>query len=483
MMVPEYDHDRIVRINTQDHAAGTGRMRWLSAGEAGRMELLRENLLEAVGREAAFEFNGTKPVYRRLSPGCALCGRGNWSCLFINNICNARCFFCPTRQDTQDDPGTSTLTFSDPEEYADYLERFGFEGASISGGEPLMTLEKTLQFVSTLRRRFGEGMYLWMYTNGTLLTTDSVRRLADAGLDEIRFNIVATGYDLTSLRMAIGVIPSVTVEIPAVPEDMEIVKAKLEELSEAGVAYLNLHQIRCTTHNRDNLAGRGYTFLHGPQVGILESELAALRIMDHARENHIDLGINYCSLIYRHRFQTRAARQRWARHMVKPFEAVTHAGLIRTLHIDTDARTIAEMEKGLALKGVDPARWSVNSNRSRMTIDAQLLGMVDDPPPPVKVSYSLAMIRPAVSYQNAFKEVRLASGRTVVLERGPVFPEMELGSDELALFVESFLSGSMPDMDALYTRAAALGVSEPTRTTWQRIIQAEGLRSGLLEYY
>lgn len=484
MLIPELDREAILRMNSEEYAACDVPARWLDPGEAEGAELLRTRLLQDIGEGLTFAFNSTKPVYRGLSPGCSQCGQGKWSCLFISNLCNARCFFCPAEQNNHDEPGTSTLTFSEPEEYADYLEQFGFRGASISGGEPLISLDKTLPFIAAMKRRLGTDIHLWMYTNGTLITPDIALRLADAGLDEIRFNIAATGYDLAAVRMAAGVIPFVTVEIPAVPEDLAIMKTRLQELSAAGVSFLNLHQIRCTPYNREKLSSRGYTFLHGPQVGVLESELTALKLMAHAQEHGIDLGMNYCSLIYRHRFQARSSRQRWAGLMAKPFEGVTGSGLIRTLRINADAMTTSSLVSDLAARGADPSLFSLSSARDSLVVAAELLGMPDAPGARVNVSYAIASVRPAVTYRNPFREVRLPSGKKIVLERATVYQALTLSPQELALFRDSFLSrGDTLDTDALYLKAVSLDASDAHRKKWQQIIQAEVVRSGLLEYY
>ncbi|HOS96637.1 MAG TPA: radical SAM protein [Deltaproteobacteria bacterium] len=484
MLVPELDHERIVRMNTGEYSACGVAMKWIPPDKAEGAERLRQDLLLKIAGASSFEFNDTKPVYRSLSPGCRLCGQGAWSCLFISNLCNARCFFCPARQDNQDEPGTSTLTFPRCGDYADYLERFGFKGASISGGEPLLDVEKALSFVSTIKERLGGNIYLWLYTNGTRLTRETAMRLADAGLDEMRFNIAATGYDLTPLRMAVGVIPHVTVEIPAIPEDIEMMRDKLFELDDAGVEFLNLHQIRCTGHNVGNLACRGYTFLHGPQIGILESELTALRLMDHARRHAIGLGINYCSLIYRHRFQARSSRMRWAPYMAKSFEEVTGAGLIRTVQIAADPAEILRVEACLKSRGVDPSLWSIASDRCRMLIAGRLLKTLDPLPAAVKVSYALATVRPGVTYRNPFREVRLASGGKVVIERSTVYPDVDLSPQEIGIFNAAFLDCSRPVVaDAVYRDACALDPSGELRHRWRMIVQAETLRSGLLEYY
>ena len=91
----------------------------------------------------------------------------------------------------------------------------------------MLTPDLTLAYLSAVRKRCGDDVHLWLYTNGTLLTTDLCSRLRDAGLNEIRFDLGAVRYNLKKLRLAVGCIPTVTVEIPAVPEDEELLKRKM----------------------------------------------------------------------------------------------------------------------------------------------------------------------------------------------------------------------------------------------------------------
>lgn len=63
-----------------------------------------------------------------------------------------------------------------------------------------------------------------MYTNGYLIDKNKLITLKEAGLNEMRFNIAARHYDLKAVKMAADIIDTVTVEIPAVPEDYEILK-------------------------------------------------------------------------------------------------------------------------------------------------------------------------------------------------------------------------------------------------------------------
>lgn len=479
----ELDRDSIIRMNEREFPPERFFLRWVSREDAQRHEEERRNILESLSDALSSTCKGSKPFWKALSPGCVICSEGAWSCLFINNLCNASCFFCPAPQNDVDEPGTSALTFPDPEEYADYIERMGFAGVSVSGGEPLMSQERTFSFLRSLKRRLGSRMYLWMYTNGSLLGRDTAKRLAEAGLDEIRINIASRGYDTAALRAARGTVPVLTVEIPAIPEDGGKVRDLLEDLCDLGVSHLNIHQIRCTPHNAARLMQRGYTFLHGPYVAVLESERAALEILRAACLKELPIGVNYCSAIYRHRYQTRNARRRWATLMKRPFEDITEAGLIRTVTVEGTPSQVGALKERIETHAHDPVQYQVSSDLTRMNISSSLVPIALASDVDVSVSYDLAAIRPCHSYRNLFKEIELDTGRILVVERGTAFPKARLGADELDVFVKNFVEGPCADPDRVYESLRERSFDEGRLAQWQRIIQAEALRCGLLEYY
>ncbi len=339
----------------------------LAAANAERLELL-----QWLAQYAAFGYAGTKVDCNSLSPGCRHCGDGGWSCLFVNGRCNGQCFYWAT---------------------------FGFSGVSISGGEPLLTPDLALSFLRAVRKRCGDKVHLWLYTNGTMLTADLCSKLKDAGLDEIRFDLGAVRYHLKKLRLAIGCIPTVTVEIPAVPEDEVLLKLKMVEMAEAGVKHLNLHQMRLTPHNLGPLTARGYVFLHGEKVTLLESELCALRMVRFGLEQGIPLPVNYCSFTYKRRFQLAASRRRAALSICGSGETVTEPGFLRTLST-------------------------------------------------TGVNYSETALMQSPSYRAPFDKIVLASGRPLYLERRSLALEQELSSAELT----ALRAGDPPDRLAGFER-------------------------------
>ena len=436
---------RLIAVNRQEYGERYGQLHFATAREAQQAARCRDDLLAAMAGQIESHCGGSKLASGSLSPGCRICTEGGWSCLFISGRCNCRCFYCPTSQEKTGIPTTNTVPFSSPADYVAYLEHFGFSGASISGGEPLLTPEHTLAFVAAIKKRFGAALHLWLYTNGTLVEEGILGRLRDAGLDEIRFDIGATGYRLDRLRRAVGVIPIVTVEIPAVPEDLFLLEELMVEMREAGVDHLNLHQLRLTPFNLPQLVSRGYTFLHGEKVTVLDSELAALELLHFAVERRLDLPVNYCSFVYKNRYQGLAARRRNALFVGKGYEALTANGYLRTLTLLGPAEAIDRQAEVFRAGGAPPELWSCGSSRERLLVSPVLWPSIDFTPFRLLVGYASCRQLSGVSYRNPFSSVKLATGRKIIVERDRAAADFELAGGQIPLFSSLFLQpGALP---------------------------------------
>jgi pyruvate formate-lyase activating enzyme-like uncharacterized protein len=394
-------------------------IRFASDAEAAEFEKQRADLQKRLEGRVQWGFSNTKLDCNNLSQGCRLCGDGSWSCLFINSRCNCKCFYCPAPQNEDCLPTTNSVSFSSPSDYVAYLREFGFRGVSISGGEPLLTPELTIEYIRAVRDAF-DDMYIWMYTNGSLVTEEILHRLKDAGLNEIRFDIGATDYSLSNLKHA-SIIPVVTVEIPAVPQEAELVKSLLPELEALGVTHLNLHQLRLTPYNFDKLIKMDYTYTADEKPVVLQSELAALDIMLHALDKGSKIGVNYCSFPYKNRYQWLASRKRNGAYMVKPFEEITANGYIRLMTVT------GEPEQILAAKAViaeNTDRYEISRDKKYMHIHPSQRNLMPEGLG-LKVAYFSARQLPAVSYRNPFKTVSLDGGKSIVIERFRVSADFE----------------------------------------------------------
>ena len=478
---------QIIEQNKEEFSDFYNSLRFVTPEEAYVASLKKEELLNYLQSTAEWGYNKTKIDCSVLSPGCRSCGDGTWSCLFINNICNANCFYCPASQDEYSEPTTQTVQFPDVEDYIAYIEKFGFRGVSISGGEPFLTFDKTLHFVKRIKEEFKEDIYLWLYTNGIIKKKKKMLALKENGLNEVRFDIGAVGYKTDKVELACQIFDNVTVEIPAVPERQESLKELISYLKSIGVSYLNLHQIRCTSHNYKSLVKKGYTFLHGPKITVLESELTALELIRYAKENRIALPINYCSFIYKYRYQRLAARKLFAPYVAEDYEDLTEAGLIRTLAVSADIDKIKKQIEKFELKGI-PLEHYYLSGDNKLYIKKYLWGLIKPDDFTISLMYSKAFLLPQVSYRNVFREIFLRKGKKIVIERMPILNTKALSNNQISLF-DQFICKDPESLNDYRHIDTILG-------EWRRkcsigkeldfmidVYDCEKLRWGLLDYY
>lgn len=417
--------------------------RTISPALAKKADETRAELLHALNeRGVQFAFNRTKPHLGALSPGCLTCGYGTWSCLYITGACTADCFFCP-----QDPAGTierspvaENIPFKNADAYIEYLDRFGFKGVSFSGGEPLLRLDRVLTFLTKIRQRFGDAMYIWLYTNGDLVTEENLKQLAEAGLDEIRFDIFVSDYNLDAVKLAQKFIKTVSVEIPSVPEDHKTLKKCLRAMEKTGIDHLNIHQLVATEHNYKNLTDHDYTILpplafrHCP---ISESETTSLRLLEHAITQDITLPINFCSHVYKARFQQLSRRKRAAPFVQESFERVTDAGYIRRLSIQDTLDTIQKIHKDCQKYAPEGSLWSLSENGTEIAIDFSLVEKLDLTERQLTLRYYEADIVYRASDKTR-KEIKLTDEKSLFIKRWMVDAQEGLDLNAVMAFNDTF---------------------------------------------
>lgn len=354
-------------------------MKWLSNEEAREANRTRNNLLQSITGNHQKHFHENKISTGPLSPGCISCGQGTWSCIFIGSQCTANCFYCPQdRKDTRDLPPTeSGISFDNPEDYVDYLKKFKFRGIGFSGGEPLLKFKELITYIQKIRERLGSEIYIWVYTNGDLVDRQKLLALKNAGMNELRFDISSRNYDLKKISLAARIIDTVTVEIPAIPEDYEKVKKCLYRLQKIGVAHLNLHQLHSSPNCYKQFVARGYTFLHQPDISILESEMTALRLVKYALRHQIRLPINYCSLIYKHRLQKTGYRHRLQSFVRESCEDLTESGFIRRMVIQDSLPNIRKTVSVFKTRKCREGLWHVDKKSRSLSFHPSLLKHID----------------------------------------------------------------------------------------------------------
>ena len=264
-----------------------------------RVAILR-GLLERL-RDAGIKgyFESMTLYTRSLPPGCRSCVSGKGSNLFVTGLCTRDCFFCFNQKPRRDETVVHGLPIDDPSEAPAIVARYGLRSIGLSGGEPLMRPARVLALLAALKA-MPDPPRVELYTNGDLAHVDTLRRLRDAGLDAIRFDLAARDYDLEPVRRALRILKEVAVEIPVVPEHMERLKRMVLELDELGVPFLNIHELFLCAENNARVVGAGQVPLEVDSRHLLwrptaASGVAALELLLFALERAKTLSVYYCS--------------------------------------------------------------------------------------------------------------------------------------------------------------------------------------------
>ena len=293
------------------------------------------------------------------------------------------------------------MAFERPQDHADYVLKLGFTGVSYSGGEALLTMDRVLAHMAALRQTAGPELYTWLYTNGRRLDDDKLRALAAAGLNEVRINIAAWDYELDAVARAVGHIDRVSVEIPAVPEDIDRLLHVLPGLQAMGVQHLNLHQLMVLGSNAADLGRRGYQLAdsHNPPVPL--SEVAALEVMVGALDAGITLPVHLCSWAFKARWHVHGPSRRLNELVQRSEEAQTETGLLRRIWIEVQGPDLANVQAALQAANIAPARWRVDDEQGHLYLhpSAQLSSMVQALSSEQLASLSGPLVQPAAGSQ------------------------------------------------------------------------------------
>jgi len=247
-----------------------------------------------------------------LSPGCLACKKGMWLCVYVTERCNLSCSFCPqprlyppfssNRPETPEEVfrlGSDICKNVHSFEFALNLQKDKIDGISFSGGEPFLVFNKTLRLIQASRKIRPEA-YMWVYTNGKLVTERAVKKFREEGVSEIRFNWAASGFDsrvLEAMRLAGHYMDKVVVEVPIYhPEMPEELMPRLESLVEAGVAGLNFAELNVNHNNASSLKiPEEELYRHPNAVSPYWSRLLTYDLMEYVEKHKLPLTVNDCS--------------------------------------------------------------------------------------------------------------------------------------------------------------------------------------------
>ncbi len=290
-------------------------------------------------------------VHGQLPKGCVMCERGSKMVLLVTGKCLFNCFYCPLSEKKQDHQVVyaDELLVKGNDDIIFEADSISAEGTGITGGDPLVDVEQTIRFIRHLKDRFGKAHHIHLYT----ATPDSekIKKLAEAGLDEIRFHpppsswkeFSRTGYP-GAIRTALEKGMDAGLEIPVLPDMRTEILALIEAAGKSGARFINLNELEFSETNWRELKARGYEIKDDVSSAARGSEELAREIVGRFQG---PMTIHYCSSSFKDGIQLRKRIMRRAENTATPLEVITDdgtfiKGVIESHEPEVLARAISE---------------------------------------------------------------------------------------------------------------------------------------------
>jgi pyruvate formate-lyase activating enzyme-like uncharacterized protein len=280
-------------------------------------------------------------VVGNLPGGCTICRKGSKMVFFVTGLCDSNCFYCPLSQEKagKDVVFADEMPITNDSDVLYEVDAIGGEGAGFSGGDPLCRLDRTIHYISFLKANRGEDFHIHLYTSITDVKIDVLRRLQDAGLDEIRFH--PQTQDWTGIEKALQTNMDVGIEVPALPERLTNLKELARRAEDIGVSFMNLNELEASETNFERLVALGMRLTSMDSASIAGSSTLAKEFVQWASENLDELNVHYCTARFKDAIQMRRRLERRLERTKREFEEKDDSepllilGVIRAPHGST----------------------------------------------------------------------------------------------------------------------------------------------------
>lgn len=270
--------------------------------------------------------------YSYLTEGCRICRRGAKLVLFVTGECMHSCYYCPISEERKgkDVIFANERPVSSMDDVLEELELMDAEGASITGGEPLIKLERVIEYLDLFK---SFDLHVHLYTS-VAARENVIKKLYEHGLDEIRFHPI----DLKNIKAYEGSLAiskklgmEAGFEIPSLRFSQEIA-----DILNKYDAFLNLNELEFSSTNYSKLVEAGYEV--GEFYGAEGSDEIARMYAENVNKFH------YCTALFKDKAQLRRRLIRMAFNHPE-FYKVTKEGTIICGYIEGEGSAIERAKK------------------------------------------------------------------------------------------------------------------------------------------
>lgn len=264
----------------------------------------------------------SREFFVSLSKGCILCHQGAKMVLFVTGRCHRSCWYCPLSSERK---GIDTVYANErpvdvPAQIIEEAENMSALGTGITGGEPLLCLDRVTGYCRLLKDHFGPDHHIHLYT-AKPPGDDELGQMKGL-VDEIRLHpprecwdtILDTEY-IRSARKAKEMGFDIGIEVPALP-GLELLILALPYLD-----FLNINELEWGETNAYQMRERGYELADELHNAIEGAQGWADELCRHDK-------VHWCSSAFKDSVQLRERLKRIAQNTARAFDEITPDGTI-----------------------------------------------------------------------------------------------------------------------------------------------------------
>jgi pyruvate formate-lyase activating enzyme-like uncharacterized protein len=310
-----------------------------------------------------------------ISKGCRLCVKGRKLVVFVTGVCSRNCYYCPLSEEkkNKDVIFANERPVNSKSDIISEAEISGSTGASITGGDPLAVLDRTCAYIKLLKKKYGKNFHIHLYAPLELVSEKSLKRLCEAGLDEIRFHPdLSSDKNWGRLSLALMFPWDIGLEIPVIP-GTEKESKKLLAFAAGKVSFVNLNELEISDTNAGSFLSRKFKPKDRISYGVLGSEALAVKLMKFA--GAMPYAAHYCTAKLKDAVQLANRIKLRAEKSSEDFDIVTKEGLLLRGAVYLPAlkpsfsykekiKKITEAKRKIILKTLEKAREQIISECS-----------------------------------------------------------------------------------------------------------------------
>ena len=257
-----------------------------------------------------------------LAKGCILCHQGAKMVLFVTGRCHRTCWYCPLSSERKntDTVYANEVPIDIPSQIIDVAESMSALGTGVTGGEPLLVLEKVTEYCGMLKEHFGSDHQVHLYT--AKAPTDEDLAALQGYVDEIRLHPPREDWDrilesdfIRSAKRAKEMGFDIGIEVPALP-GLKLLIPALPYLD-----FLNINELEWGETNAYQMRERGYDLADPVHNAIDGAKGWAEELCKHDK-------VHWCSSAFKDSVQLRERLKRIAENTARSFEEITEDGTV-----------------------------------------------------------------------------------------------------------------------------------------------------------